>query len=257
MSDESARVVRIERTFAASAEEVFDACTSPDVMRRWFHCDSAWDTPIAEVDLQVGGKIRVVMRRPDGTEIEAQGIFTLIHRPHRLVMTWAFDDDPSNEQLLELSFNESKGATTVLLVNSRISTDERRNEQAKGWQGCLDELDRLLASWIRSTHSRVRTAQSAKRAPSAGARTITGMTRSVSSTYCDLREPGRSAPTKRLPSAAAVFDYRSLFKQDRRSAFSHNRRASSTHDGCRRAERSERISTMISHSPGRPTCAYM
>ncbi len=146
MSDESGRVVRIERTFAASAEEVFDAWTSPDVMRRWFHCDSAWDTPVADVDLQVSGKIRVVMRRPDGTEVEAQGIFTLIDRPHRLVMTWTFDDDPSNEQLLELSFTESKGATTVRLVNRRISTDERRDEQAKGWQGCLDELDRLLTT---------------------------------------------------------------------------------------------------------------
>ena len=144
MSDGSAREVRIERTFAASAEEVFDAWTSPDVMRRWLHCDSAWDTPVAEVDLQVGGKIRVVMRRPDGTEVEAQGIFTLIDQPHRLVMNWTFDDDPSNEQLLELSFMESKGATTVLLVNSRISTDERRDDQAKGWQGCLAELDRLL-----------------------------------------------------------------------------------------------------------------
>ena len=81
-----------------------------------------------------------------GTEVEAQGIFTLIDRPHRLVMTWTFDDEPSNEQLLELSFVESKGGTTVLLVNSRISTDERRDEQANGWQGCLDELDRLLAS---------------------------------------------------------------------------------------------------------------
>ncbi len=146
MSDESGRVVRIERTFAASAEEVFDAWTSPAVMRRWLHCDSAWDTPVAEVDLQVGGKIRVVMRRPDGSAVEAQGIFTLIDRPRRLVMTWTFDDDPSNEQLLEVSFTESEGATTVLLVNSRISTDERRDEQAKGWRGCLDELDRLLAS---------------------------------------------------------------------------------------------------------------
>ena len=146
MSDESGRVVRIERTFAASAEEVFDAWTSPDVMRRSFHCNSAWETPVADVDLQVGGKIRVVMRRPDGTEVEAQGIFTLIDRPHRLVMTWTFDDDPLNEQLLELSFTESKGATTVLLVNSRISSDERRDEQTKGWRGCLGELDRLLAS---------------------------------------------------------------------------------------------------------------
>ncbi|TMM18322.1 MAG: SRPBCC domain-containing protein [Actinobacteria bacterium] len=145
MSEKSGHVVRIERTFAASAEDVFDAWTSPDVMRRWFHCAPDWDTPEAEVDLRVGGKVRVVMRRPDGTEAEAQGVYTLIDRPHRLAMTWIFDDDPSNEQLIELSFSGSERSTTVLMVNSGISTDRRRGAQDEGWHGCLDELERLLA----------------------------------------------------------------------------------------------------------------
>ena len=146
MTEASGRVVRIERTFAASAEEVFDAWTSPEVMRRWFHCLPEWDTPEAEVDLRVGGKVRVLMRRPDGTEVEARSEYTLIHRPHRLVMTWTFDDDPSNEQLIELSFSESEGSTTVLMVNSGISTDERRDAQDGGWHGCFDELERALAA---------------------------------------------------------------------------------------------------------------
>jgi len=145
LSEKSGHVVRIERTFAASAEDVFDAWTSPDVMRRWFHCAPDWDTPEAEVDLRVGGKVRVVMRRPDGTEAEAQGVYTLIDRPHRLAMTWIFDDDPSNEQLIELSFSGSERSTTVLMVNSGISTDRRRGAQDEGWHGCLDELERLLA----------------------------------------------------------------------------------------------------------------
>ena len=145
MTEASGRVVRIERTFAASAEEVFDAWTSPEVMRRWFHPGPDWATPEAEVDLRVGGRVRVVMRRPDGTEAEAWGAYTLIDRPHRLVMTWTFYDDPSNEQLIELSFSESEGSTTVLLVNSGISTDERRGAQDWGWRGCLDELERVLA----------------------------------------------------------------------------------------------------------------
>jgi uncharacterized protein YndB with AHSA1/START domain len=137
-------VVRVARTFAASAEDVFDAWTSPEVMRRWFHCAPDWDTPVAEVDLRVGGKVRVAMRRPDGTEAEAWGEFTEIDRPYRLLMTWTFYDDPSNEQLLELSFSESEGSTRVLLVNSRISTDERRDGQDWGWRGCVDQLERLL-----------------------------------------------------------------------------------------------------------------
>jgi len=145
VTQESGHVVRIERTFAAPAEDVFDAWTSPEVMRRWFHCAPDWETPEAEVDLRVGGKVRVVMRQPDGTEAEAQGEYTLIDRPRRLTMTWTFHDDPSNEQLIELSFSESEGSTTVLLVNSGISTDERRDAQDWGWNGCLDELGRVLA----------------------------------------------------------------------------------------------------------------
>ncbi len=144
MTDDSDRAVRIERTFDAPAEDVFDAWTSPEVMKRWFHCVHEWDTPVAEVDLRVGGRVHVVMRRPDGTEVEAHGQYTLIDRPRQLVMTWTFDDDPYNEQRLELYFSESEGSTTVVLVNSRISTDERRDNQDWGWRGCLDELERLL-----------------------------------------------------------------------------------------------------------------
>ena len=146
MTEDSGHVVRIERRFAASAEEVFDAWTSPEVMRRWFHVAPDWATPEAEVDLRVGGKVRVVMRRPDGSEVSASGEYTLIDRPHRLEMTWTFDDEPSNEQLIELSFSESEGSTTVVMINSGISTEERRDAQHNGWHGCSDELERALAS---------------------------------------------------------------------------------------------------------------
>ena len=144
MTERAGQVLRIERTFAASAEDVFDAWTSPEVMRRWFHCAPDWDTPEADVDLRVGGKVRVVMRKPDGTEVEAQGEYTLIDRPHRLVMTWTFHDDPLNEQLIELFFSKSEGSTTVLMVNKGISTDARRDSQDRGWRGCFDELERAM-----------------------------------------------------------------------------------------------------------------
>jgi len=142
---EPAREVRIERTYAAPIEAVFDAWTSPEVMRRWLHPGPDWGTPEAEVDLRVGGRVRVVMRRPDGSQAEARGEYTLIDRPQRLVMTWVFDDDPANQQVLELTFSETSGATTVRLVNTGISSDERRDNQEWGWIECLGELERLLA----------------------------------------------------------------------------------------------------------------
>jgi uncharacterized protein YndB with AHSA1/START domain len=138
-------VVRIERAFNAPAEAVFDAWTNPEVMRRWLHCGPDWDTSTAEVELRVGGQVLVVMRRPDGTRARMWGEYAEIERPHRLVMAWTFDDDPANQQLIELSFLESEGKTTVVMVNSRISTDRRRGSQEEGWLGCLDQLARLWA----------------------------------------------------------------------------------------------------------------
>ena len=146
MAEEAARVVRIERTFDAPAEDVFDAWTSEEVIRRWFRPARGWQEPSAEVDLRVGGKVRVVMRDPDGEPVGAGGEYTLIERPHKLAFTWTFDDDPSNQQMIELEFMERDGVTTVLFVNSDISDRERRDSQYEGWSTCFDEIQRVLAS---------------------------------------------------------------------------------------------------------------
>ncbi len=145
MNAKPGRVLKLERTFSAPAEAVFDAWTSAEVMRRWFHCEPDWSTPEADVDLRVGGGVRIVMRRPDGSESGAHGQYTTIERPRRLVMTWTFDEDPSNKQLIELTFSESGGLTTVVMVNSGIATDARREAQDWGWRGCLSQLERALA----------------------------------------------------------------------------------------------------------------
>ena len=65
MSERRERILRIERTFEAPARAVFEAWTSPEVLRRWLHANPDWDTPVAEVDLRVGGAVRIVMRDPE------------------------------------------------------------------------------------------------------------------------------------------------------------------------------------------------
>jgi uncharacterized protein YndB with AHSA1/START domain len=73
MNEASRHELRIERTYHASAEEVFDAWTSAEVLRRWMHAGEDWTTPHAEVDLRVGGVARVVMRSPGGGDSEMHG----------------------------------------------------------------------------------------------------------------------------------------------------------------------------------------
>lgn len=145
MTEHRAQVLRIERTFDAPALRVFEAWTSEEVLRRWLHGMPGWETPMAEVDLRVGGRIRIVMRDPvSGAEAGATGEYQVVEPPQRLVFKWVWDDQPDQPQLIELEFSELDGRTTVLMTNSAIPSDGRLQSQERGWNVCYDNLERLL-----------------------------------------------------------------------------------------------------------------
>ena len=139
-----AATLRIERTFQAPAAAVFDAWTSAEVIRRWWHVEHDWETTVAEVDLRLGGAVRVVMRNPlDGAEYGG-GYYTEIDPPRRLAFTWLWDGNDTR-QLIELDFEEADGVTTVRLTNSGLWSEAAVRSHDEGWSGVLDNLERVLA----------------------------------------------------------------------------------------------------------------
>ena len=142
-------VLRIERTFNAPAQAVFDAWTSVEVLRRWWPAGADWDTPLAEIDLRIGGALRIVMRSPDGEESGSGGEFVEITPPERLAFTWTWDEQVGYEgtQLVEVDFTEHPdGTTTVVLTNRGLRDDKSRRDHEEGWQASFDNLDLVLAS---------------------------------------------------------------------------------------------------------------
>ncbi|MGH3071667.1 MAG: SRPBCC family protein [Gaiellaceae bacterium] len=141
-------VLRLVRTFDAPAQAVFAAWTSPEVLRRWWPAGADWDTPVAEVDVRVGGRLRLVMRSPGGEEFGGSGEFLEIAPPQRLVFSWAWDGHEGHEgtQVVEVEFREQEdGTTTVTLTNSGLRDDESRRSHREGWEASFDNLDRALA----------------------------------------------------------------------------------------------------------------
>jgi uncharacterized protein YndB with AHSA1/START domain len=140
--------LRLERTFNASAQAVFDAWTSAEVLKRWWPAGSDWETPLAEVDARLGGSLRLVMRSPDGEEFGGRGEYLEITRPERLVFTWTWDGHEGHEgtQLVEVEFNEhADGTTTVVLTNRGLRDEESKRSHRDGWLASFDNLERLLA----------------------------------------------------------------------------------------------------------------
>jgi uncharacterized protein YndB with AHSA1/START domain len=139
------RTLRIERTFEAPAQRVFEAWTSEEVLRRWFHAKRDWETSEAEVGLRLGGAVRVVMRDTDeGRDIGGGGTYTEIDPPTRLAFTWTWDDDSNRETLIELDFLEAEGRTTVLLTHSALADEEAVRNHEEGWSQCLENLGRAI-----------------------------------------------------------------------------------------------------------------
>jgi uncharacterized protein YndB with AHSA1/START domain len=138
------RTLRIERTYRAPAEAVFDAWTSEEVIRRWWQTEVGWDTPEAEVDLRVGGVVRVVMRDPNkDVEYGGGGTYTEIERPTRLAFTWTWDGD-TRRTLIEIDFEETDGVTTVRFTHSGLWDEEAVRSHEDGWRKLFENLERTL-----------------------------------------------------------------------------------------------------------------
>jgi uncharacterized protein YndB with AHSA1/START domain len=137
------KALHMERTFQAPAEAVFNAWTSEEVLRRWWHAEHG-ETPEAEVDLRVGGTVRVVMRKPNrDTDIGGGGRYTEIEPPTRLAFTWIWDGD-TRRTLIELDFEEHDGVTTVRFTHSDLWDEEAVRAHKEGWGELFDSLERAL-----------------------------------------------------------------------------------------------------------------
>jgi len=131
--------LQIERSFDAPAQAVFDAWTSEEVLRRWFHAEHDWETTQAEVDLRVDPHRDV--------DYGGGGRFTEIDRPTRLAFTWIWDDNPTRT-LIEVEFEEIDGVTKVRFTHSALWNEEAVRSHRGGWNRCFDNLQRTL----RATH---------------------------------------------------------------------------------------------------------
>lgn len=133
--------VEITRVVSAPIAEVFRWWTEPQLLERWM---SPVGTVEAEIDLRVGGRLRIVMR-DEGIEIEHHGEYLEIDRPRRVVFTWQsrFTGGPS---LVSVSLEPAGDeATRVMIVHSQLPPDAATSH-ASGWGAMVDRLERELVA---------------------------------------------------------------------------------------------------------------
>lgn len=136
--------LEMTRTFNAPPARVFACFTNKD---DW----SAWAGPrgvpgaITLLEPRVGGRFRMVMYRPDGTELAAGGVFQVLEEPSRLAFTWKWEHG-EDTTLVTIFLRDVGGKTEMHFRHEGFAGEEDRNAHNNGWTGTFEKLDAFLAT---------------------------------------------------------------------------------------------------------------
>lgn len=143
--------VTITRVFDAPRALVWAAWTDPKQMAQWWG-PRHFTNPVCELDVRVGGKIRIDMRGPDGTVYPMTGTFRDVFVPARLVFM-AEARDHNGKALLEslttVTFSEEGGKTRLTVHAHAVGlapiAPQMLAGMEAGWTQSIEKLEELLA----------------------------------------------------------------------------------------------------------------
>ena len=145
-----ADAVEIRRRLPAPVEDVFRWLTERERLAEWM---SPVGTVEAQVDLRVGGAIRIVMKG-DGMEIEHQGTYIEIEAPRRLVFTWQSRFTGAQPSIVSVTLEpDGADATRLHLVHRQLPAAATESHRG-GWGAMLDRLTARLGEAADLIHGR-------------------------------------------------------------------------------------------------------
>jgi uncharacterized protein YndB with AHSA1/START domain len=114
-------------------------------LKRWFRPDKDTVVLVAQADLRVGGRYRLVARGGSGEEHRVGGVYREIVANRKLVFTWAWESTPERESLVTIDIKPDGAGCVLTLTHERFFDEAARDRHRTGWTGCLDTLERMLA----------------------------------------------------------------------------------------------------------------
>lgn len=136
--------VIIRRIFPCAKRQLFDAWSKPSLMMRWFFKGQQPNAPsTVNSSFTVGGHYEVIMHLESG-DYRHYGVYQAINRYNHIAFSW-------NSHLVQnsaviLDFRELSANRTELILTHRLFPDDDvRSKHIEGWQGCMDNLELMLA----------------------------------------------------------------------------------------------------------------
>ena len=142
--------ILITREFDAPRHLVFEAFTTPELVKRWWSGHRG-EVTHAEIDLRVGGTWRYVMVAHGALEVAFHGEYREIVPNERVVSTEVFEGMPDAYSVNTMTLTETAGGGTLLTVLVQHQSREHRDAHVDsgmedGLQEALDLLEDVAGS---------------------------------------------------------------------------------------------------------------
>lgn len=142
----------ITREFDAPRHLVYKACTTPELVKKWWAGDRG-EVTSAEIDLRPGGKWRYVMQANGGFEVAFHGEYREIVPNERIISTEVYEGapDPENNGTLNTMTLEDRGDLTLLTTlvqapNKFVRDAIIESGMEGGMQESFDHLEKVAQS---------------------------------------------------------------------------------------------------------------
>ncbi|MGH1486864.1 MAG: SRPBCC family protein [Cellvibrionaceae bacterium] len=138
----------IEKEFAYSPEQVFDAWLKPDQLMQWMGPTDEINVSSVEVNPIEGGSYHMEFNATDGEANKLNGVYKTIQRYTTLIFTWIWEpptDGANEETLVTLNFEPTQKGTKLTLLHQRFPSEELRDRHNWGWTETLEKFERRAA----------------------------------------------------------------------------------------------------------------
>jgi uncharacterized protein YndB with AHSA1/START domain len=139
--------LNIKRHYPVAPEKVWRAWTDPQALKRWFGPGDAQPVSVAEVDVRVGGRFRLVFGGPKGDEHEAQGVYREVVPDRKLVFTWTWPrSTPERESVITITLEAAGGGTDFEFRQEQFFNEAVRDGHLRGWTETFVKLEAVLST---------------------------------------------------------------------------------------------------------------
>jgi len=135
----------LSREYTVAPDKVWRAWTDPQAVKRWWGPGPGEPVSVADLDVRVGGRFRIVFGGADGRAHECTGVYGEVVPGRKLAFTWTWPGTtPERESLVTIEFKAVARGTELVFRHEQLFDEKVRDDHKRGWSESLGKLERFL-----------------------------------------------------------------------------------------------------------------